>query len=255
MSPTTESASVDPRPLHERIAADLREQINSGDYPSGTAIPSTEQLKTRFDASNATVQKALGVLKREGLIVGRAGSSVQVREQRRQVMTPALYSAPAPPDRRYQWIVEAEKRGQSGSSKLLEVGEVVPPGDVRKALGLGDGERAVLRKQILFLNEEPCELVKSYYPSDLARGTALMLKKRIRGGSPALLAEAGYPPTRTLDRISACSATQEQYQALQLPSDLPVLRTLRVVLSLDDRVIEVTEMAKASHLYELQYEY
>ncbi|MFD5814761.1 GntR family transcriptional regulator [Streptomyces sp. NPDC127038] len=255
MSPTAESATADPRPLHERIAADLRDQINAGDYPPGTAIPSTEQLKTRFNASNATVQKALGLLKREGLVVGRAGSSVQVRGLRRQIMTPALYSAPAAPGGRYRWIAEAERRGQSGTSKLLEVGEVVPPGDVREALGLDEGQRAVLRKQILFLNEEPCELVKSYYPLDLAAGTALMLRKRIRGGSPALLAEAGYPPARTLDRVSACIATQEQYEALQLPSDLPVLRTLRVVLSQDDRVIEVTEMAKASHLYELQYEF
>lgn len=254
MSPT-ESQSVDPRPLHERIAADLREQINAGDYPAGTAIPSTEQLKARFEASNATVQKALGLLKKEGLVVGRAGSSVQVREQRRQVMSPGRYSAPAAAGEPYRWIAEAEARGQSGHSKLLEVAEVVPPADVRNALGLGNDERAVLRKQILFLNDEPCELVKSYYPVELARGTALTQKKRIRGGSPTLLAEAGFPPVQTLDRVSACIATQEQYEALQLPSDLPVLRTLRVVISRDDRVIEVTEMAKASHLYELQYGY
>ncbi|MFG2439002.1 GntR family transcriptional regulator [Streptomyces sp. NPDC048508] len=254
MSPT-ESEIVDPRPLHERIAADLREQINAGDYPTGAAIPSTGRLKARFEASSATVQKALGLLKKEGLVVGRAGSSVQVREQRRQVMAPGRYSAPAVAGEPYRWIAEAEARGQSGRSQLLEVAEVVPPADVRGALGLGNNERAVLRKQILFLNDEPCELVKSYYPVELAQGTALMQKRRIQGGSPTLLAEAGFPPVQTLDRVSACIATQEQYEALHLPSDLPVLRTLRVVISRGGRVVEVTEMAKASHLYELQYGY
>ncbi|MCX4581017.1 GntR family transcriptional regulator [Streptomyces sp. NBC_01571] len=255
MSPAIDSESIDPRPLHERIAADLRAQIRSGDYAADTAIPSTEQLKTRFEASNATVQKALGLLKNEGLIVGRPGSSVKVRRQRLQTMTPSQYSPPAAPGDQYRWITEAENRGQTGKSQLLEVAEVIPPADVREALGITADETAVLRKQILLLNDEPCELVKSYYPLELARNTPIAQKRRIRGGTPALLAEAGYPPVRTVDRVSACIATQEQYETLRLPSDLPILRTLRVVHSREDRVIEVTEMAKASHLYELRYDF
>ncbi|MGW7617382.1 GntR family transcriptional regulator [Streptomyces antimycoticus] len=255
MTPKAAPESPDGRPLHERIAADLREEIMSGDFEPGGSLPSTEQLKARFDASGATVQKALGLLKDEGLAVGRPGSSVKVRAHRRQTMHPAMYSAPAAPGETYRWISEAGNRGQAGRSTLLDVAEVVPPTDVRGALGLIEGERALLRKQVLFLDDEPCELVKSYYPLELARGTAMMHKKKIRGGTPVVLAEAGYPPRRTVDKVSACIATQEQYEALQLPSDLPILRTFRVVLSDDDRVIEVTEMAKAGHLYELQYEY
>jgi GntR family transcriptional regulator len=255
MTPKAAPDSLDRRPLHERIAADLREQIMSGDIEPGGDLPSTEQLKARFGASGATVQKALGLLKDEGLAVGRAGASVKVRAHRRQTMHPAKYSAPAAPGETYRWISEAANRGQAGKSKLLDVAEVVPPADVCAALGLTGGEQALLRKQILFLDEEPCELVKSYYPLELARGTAMMHKKKIQGGTPALLAEAGYPPRRTIDRVSACIPTQEQYEVLELPTDLPILRTLRVVLSVEDRVIEVTEMAKAGHLYELQYEY
>lgn len=255
MTPKATPDSLDRRPLHERIAADLREQIMNGDIEPGSKLPSTEQLKARFSASGATVQKALGLLKDEGLAVGRAGSSVLVRAHRRQTMHPAAYSAPATPGESYRWISEAANRGQAGKSTLLEVAEVTPPADVRIALGLIEGERALLRKQVLFLDDEPCELVRSYYPLELARGTAMMHKKKIKGGTPALLAEAGYPPRRTVDKVSACIATQEQYEALALPSDLPILRTFRVVSSDDDRVIEVTEMAKAGHLYELQYEY
>lgn len=255
MTPKAAPDSPDRRPLHERIAADLREQIMSGDFEPDGDLPSTDRLKDRFGASGATVQKALGLLKDEGLAVGRAGASVKVRAHRRQTMHPASYSTPAAPGETYRWISEAANRGQAGRSTLLDVAEVVPPADVRAALGLIEGERALLRKQVLFLDDEPCELVKSYYPLELARGTAMMHKKKIRGGTPALLAEAGYLPRRTVDRVSACIPTQEQHEALELPSDLPILRTFRVVLSNDDRVIEVTEMAKAGHLYELQYEY
>lgn len=99
------------------------------------------------------------------------------------------------------------------------------------------------------------ELVTSYYPLEIARGTAMMERRKIKGGTPTLLAELGHPPRLSVDRISARVPTQEQYTALQLPSDLPVLRTLRVVYSDHDRPIEATVMVKAGHLYELQYEF
>ncbi len=61
--------------------------------------------------------------------------------------------------------------------------------------------------------------------------------------------------TVSVDRVSARVATQEQYRLLRLPGDLPVLRTLRVVFSDDERPIEATVMVKAGHLYEVQYEF
>jgi GntR family transcriptional regulator len=126
---------------------------------------------------------------------------------------------------------------------------------VAVALGLAPGETAVLRRQLLSLDGVPAELVASYYPSDLAHGTALTERRKIRGGTPALLADLGHPPHLSVDRVSARVPTQEQCEALQLPGDLPVLRTLRVVFTDHERPIEATVMVKAGHLYEVQYEF
>lgn len=172
-----------------------------------------------------------------------------------RVMYPAAYKEPAGAGEPYRWIADAERRGWTASSRLLEVGEVRPPADVATALGLADGEHALLRSQILTLDDEPAELVKSYYPLDIARGTAMMERRKIRGGTPTLLAELGYPPRRCVDQVSARVPTREQYEALGLPGDLPVLRVFRVVYSDGDRPIEVTVMAKAGHLYEQHYEF
>jgi GntR family transcriptional regulator len=253
--PKTSGESLDTRPLHERIAADLRDAIMCGDYPPGAKLPSTQQLKDRFDASSATVQKALSLLKDEGLAVGRAGASVTVREHRQETIRPADYIAPAEPGQPYRWVSEAAKRNRRGSSKLLEVGEVVPPADVAGALGLVEGERALLRSRLMLLDDEPAELAKSYYPLEIVRGTAIMERRKIRGGTPTLLAEMGYPSRRCVDHVAARVPTQEQAAALTMPSDLPVLRTFRVVLSDEDRPIEVTVMIKAGHMYELEYEF
>lgn len=95
--PKAEPDASDRRSFHERIAADLRDDIMSGELPPGSKLPSTTHLKTRFDASNATVQKALQLLKGEGLVVGRAGAAVTVREHRQRTMRPAAFMAPAVP--------------------------------------------------------------------------------------------------------------------------------------------------------------
>jgi GntR family transcriptional regulator len=253
--PRTEEDAFDRRPLHERIAADLRDEIMSGDLAPGASLPSTPRLKERFDASNATVQKALQVLKDERLVVGRAGASVTVREHQQETVRPADFGQPAEPGKPYRWLTEASKRGKRGTIQLLNVGEVRPPHDVAEALELPENGTAILRQQLLSHDGNPVELVWSYYPLDLAQGTPMAEARKIRGGTPALLAGMGYPPRLTVDRVSARVPTQEQYEALRLPSDLPILRTLRVVYSDDERPIEVTVMAKAGHLYELQYEF
>ncbi|MCX4676651.1 GntR family transcriptional regulator [Streptomyces sp. NBC_01433] len=251
--PRAENEAEDRRSLHERIAADLRDEIMSGDLAPGASLPSTVQLKARFSASNATVQKALQLLKGEGLVVGRAGAAVTVREHRQQTIRPASYMAPAGPGEPYRRLAEAAKTGVRAHSALLDVAEVEPPADVTAALRLEPRGTAVLRRQLLSIDGEPAELVSSYYPLGIARGTAITERRKIPGGTPTLLAELGHPPRLSVDRVSARIPTQEQYRALRLPGGLPVLRTLRVVYSDDERPIEATVMVKAGHLYEVQY--
>jgi GntR family transcriptional regulator len=213
-------------------------------------------LRDRFDASNATVQKALQVLKDERLVVGRAaGVAVTVRKHRQDTVRPADTGKPAAPGEEYRWLTVAANRGKRGSIQLLGVSEVRPPAEVAAALNLGETGTASLRHQLLSHDDEPVELVKSYYPAELARGTTLAEPGKIRGGTPALQAEMGYPPIQTVDRVSARVPTQEQYQALRLPSDLPILRTFRVVYSERERPIEASVLAKAGQLFELQYEF
>ncbi|MEU6110961.1 GntR family transcriptional regulator [Streptomyces albidoflavus] len=246
---------MDPRSLHERIAADLRAQILSGDLAPASALPSTAQLKERFDASNATIQKALQLLKNEELVVGHAGASVTVRARRQRTVRPSSYLAAGASGTPSRWLAETDDEAPSARSELLDVAECVLPADVRAILGTGESEVAVCRRQLLLLGEEPAELVASYYPAALARGTALAARRKIRGGAPAVLAELGVPPQRCVDRVTARVPTQEEHQLLRLPSSLPVLRTLRVAFSADGSPVEATVMVKAGHLYEIEYEF
>ncbi|MEU0181805.1 GntR family transcriptional regulator [Streptomyces sp. NPDC006207] len=239
----------------DQIASYLRDRILSGDIPPGEKLPSSRDLTAQFGAASQTIRNAVITLEKEGLAYSRQGLGVMARKHPQQTMEPASYKTPPTDGGKYQWISAAEKKGSTGKSELLAVESVVPPKAVREAFGLADDEKALLRRQVLFLDDKPCELVEVYVPLELAQGTPIAEKRKVRGGVGRVLAEAGLPPVRCVDRVSARWPTPEQARALKMPTKLPVLRTFRVTYSVDDRPIQVEIMAKAGHLYELQYEF
>lgn len=239
----------------EQIAAYLRDRIINGDFEPGEKLPSLRQLQAQFSVAANTVRAAIATLTSERLVISEQGRGVIVRHHRQLTMRPAAYKNPAPQGEKYQWLAENEKRGMAAKAKLLHVGEVVPPTAVREVFRLGKHEPALLRRQVLSLNGEPCELVEVYLPLEIARGTKLMNNHLLRGGSGRVLEDLDYPSIRCEDRVSAQLPTPEQYAALQMPTKLPVLRTFRTTFSTDDRPIQVEIMAKAGHLYELQYDF
>ncbi|MET9535572.1 GntR family transcriptional regulator [Streptomyces sp. NPDC006649] len=244
----------DPRSPHQKIAADLRRLITRGDLTPGSKLPSTAELMEEHGGvANTTIQKALQMLKTEGLLEGLPGKGVFVRQHGQQPLEPMTFMTPAAPGEPYKWMTEATKRNQAGGSQLIEVEVVQPPLEVAKALGLEEGDHAVLRKQILTLDGEPTELTRSYYPLSLARNTAMMEKRRIRGGTPALLSEMGYPAREFIDELSSEIPTEEEVLALELPKDMPVLVAFRAVYSDGGFPIEVTLMTKAAHRHRMRY--
>ncbi|MBN6054486.1 GntR family transcriptional regulator, partial [Nonomuraea sp. RK-328] len=230
---------VDKRQRHQQIAAELRAQIMSSVFKAGEKLPSTSLLVEQYRTVNATVSKAMGLLKDEGLVRGEAGKGVFVRSKQPFIVSATAYKEPSPRGYSYQ---------------LLNVAEVVPPGEVLDALNLGEGGRAVVRQRLLLHDGDPVELSWSYYPVDIAAGTPLAGKGKIRGGAPAVLEELGLPELSFKDRISARQPRTEEVELLCLPLDVPVIRQFRVVRSRGERPVEVSILIKGGHLYELEYE-
>ncbi|WP_326739116.1 GntR family transcriptional regulator [Streptomyces sp. NBC_01022] len=242
-------------PVHDQIAAYLRDGILDGDFPPGKPLPSSRKLNDQFGAAAQTIKNAMETLEREGLVYTRRGAGIFAREHRQRTMTPAEYKNPPTDGGKYQWIAAAERKGSTGRSELLDVEEVIPPHLVREVFGLDSEETAILRRQLLFLDDEPCELVEVYFPLEVAQGTPITEKRRIKGGAGRVLADAGLPPLRCVDKVAARWPTPQQQEALRMPTRLPVLRQFRVTYSMDDRPIQAEFMIKAGHLYELEYEF
>jgi GntR family transcriptional regulator len=70
------------RPAYVQIADWLRRRIESGELPPGQAIPSKRRVREELAVSGETYDKAVRILKAEGLVRTAWGLGHIVQEQR-----------------------------------------------------------------------------------------------------------------------------------------------------------------------------
>ncbi len=66
-------------PLYYQVYLDFRAKIISGDWPSGTQVPTVDQLYMDCGVSRATIRKAMELLERDGFIFRKRGMGTFVR--------------------------------------------------------------------------------------------------------------------------------------------------------------------------------
>jgi DNA-binding GntR family transcriptional regulator len=67
------------RPAYQQVADDLRRRITAGEFPVGSAIPSTAKLTKDYSVSVTVIRAAVSELRAEGVLAGRPGKGVFVR--------------------------------------------------------------------------------------------------------------------------------------------------------------------------------
>lgn len=107
---------------------------------------------------------------------------------------------------------------QGGTQEILDVFEDVPPREVAEALGT-EGRSAVCRRRLMRADGTPFEIVESWYPQDIAAGTALAAPRRVRGGAVTLLAEMGYVGAEFTEDVFARVPTPAEFDLLALCPD------------------------------------
>lgn len=57
-----------PDPIYLQIAADIRQRIESGEYPPSRAVPSEMDMCEMYEVSRNTVRRAVRLLNAEGVL-------------------------------------------------------------------------------------------------------------------------------------------------------------------------------------------
>ena len=68
------------RPRYRQVADDLRARIGDGLYPVGARLPTKPKLMEHYGVALGTLDKAIEVLRKAGLVETQQGSGMYVRE-------------------------------------------------------------------------------------------------------------------------------------------------------------------------------
>ncbi|MGY5125917.1 UTRA domain-containing protein [Streptomyces nigrescens] len=170
------------------------------------------------------------------------------------ITTSVPYLAPREPGQRDAWSAETAAKGRRGSQRIVQAGEVAAPDEIAELLGVGPGDRVVVRRRRMSLDGRPCELTDTYYPLSIAQGTRLAGTAKIAGGAVTLLAELGYVGVRAREDVTARLPSEEEASALESELSQPVLQLLRLTLDARDRPVQADRMVMPAQLQRLRYD-
>lgn len=214
----------------DQIAADLRRRIDEGEWSPGDRMPTYEDLATRYSTGSATIQAALAVLRREGLIsvTRRRGIIVRGRQPRRQVERGALVRR----DPRRGYIMPAAARADEPWQTHGRPRVSVEPIPARPAelLGVAQGTPVVRRRRVTSpAGEPPFQIADTWiHPDAVADAPRVAERDTGPGGYLDRLEEAGHGPLSWTEHTRTRMPTAEEARLLGMPDAMPVLEIARV---------------------------
>jgi GntR family transcriptional regulator len=238
---------VQERPTYLVVADELRERIQSGQYPPGARLPTMEELRRAYGVSEIVIRHAVSLLRHEGLVETRRGGGTVVRARpqvRRRAMERYTVDARQALER-YATdprtsFTEDHAIGWSDYRLTTSYAEVTADEELAALFGAGPGTPLLRRHFVFYVRGEPQQISVNYLPLALVAGTPVAdpAREPWPGGTVAQLAFLGRPVSRVEEAVSARMPSESEVQTLQVAPGVPVFAILRRLISGED-VLEV----------------
>jgi GntR family transcriptional regulator len=152
--------------------------------------------------------------------------------------------------------VEARKLSLESRTKYGEIARVSPPPAVATTLRLGKREDTLVRRRVLYADDEPTQIADSYYPWSIVKGDKALMREEVgKGGSYSRLAELGHGPVRFTEDVTVRLPDDAEQRTLELEATQPVFEIWHVAYTAEDVPVEVCVHVMAGHLWTLKYDW
>lgn len=242
----------DSRPVYQRIADDLRQQIDEGLLAVGTRIPSRSELKRTYAASDQTVDRAVRVLKAAGYAEGQFGRGVFVTDR-----SPigSLLRTGEPVDSPLAARISAGGPPAPLLWEATSTATAAPP-RVAERLGIAPGDRVMCTQYEYLADRRPLQLATSWEPLALTEGTDVVFPERgpyARRGVRARFAAIGVRVTGATELVGSRPATTLESEALGCSPGQCVTVVERTHHAADGRAVETSDIVVRTDRWRLEY--
>ncbi|HEV2373540.1 MAG TPA: GntR family transcriptional regulator [Streptosporangiaceae bacterium] len=246
-----------PRAQFRQLADEIRAAVGRGEYPPGSTLPSEPELARRYGVSRLTVNRAVGLLRTEGLVRVERGKGTVVREIpmiTRDAMSRYLRTSRERGEARGAFDSEVRGLGLTPRTEVT-VERLSAPAAIAVALELAEGADVVTRNRRMYANDVPVQLATSWIPAEIADGTRIAEPDSGPGGIISRFAELGYAQTRITERIQVRRPSDGEARFLRLDNDQAVTEIWHTGWTAEDRPVEVCVHVVPAHLWALDYEW
>lgn len=229
------------RSQYRQVADLLRAGIESGEYAPGSVLPAEPDLASRFGVSRVTINRAVQLLRGEGLVRVLRGRGTVVRAIpaiRRNSTQRYRKAAREEGEGRGAFDFEIRRLGLTPRTEVVQLEAVRPPTAAAEVLGLEEGEKALIRKRQLFADDEPVLLAISYVPWTIAEKAGITQVDTGPGGSYSRLADIGLGPVRFSEDVRVRIPTAEEESFFSLSEAQQVFEIVHISWLADGRAIE-----------------
>ncbi|MGW2582361.1 GntR family transcriptional regulator [Streptomyces virginiae] len=241
------------QPKYRQVADALRREIDSGDYPPGSRLPSESELSARFDASRNTVRSGLNQLVSEGLISSSQGLGYEVRKHEVFKLNASRFENLTFEQNGDAYSTDVTNAGRR-PSQTFRVEMTLADSYVAERLTVEVGSTTVLRFCHRFVDDVPWSTQATYYPDWLAKEAPRLTEPGdIAEGTTRYLAAAGTEQIGYFDEIATRMPTPDEARLLDIGAGIPVLLWTRTGYS-DERPIRCTITTFRGDLNRMNYE-
>jgi GntR family transcriptional regulator len=245
-------------PAYQRVADDLLERIEVGEFPPGSRLPTEPQLMETYGVSSTTVRSAVKALAAAGVVETRHGSGTFVTE-RQLLQVHATYFEDldhrAGVTTQGAWSTDVLNAGRKPTTRFESVNVPADP-DVAELLEVDPGATLVMRRAWRYVDGIPTAIEASVFPPWLVEEfPQLAVPKVIQQGTTSWLAEQGHPMHFHRDFISARPPNRDEARFFEPPPGVCSLVRRRV--SYDEpggQVLRVMDTIYRSDMSEVVYD-
>ena len=233
-------------PKYAQVIEELRQRIDSGEYPPGSLLPSEHQLTEEFGIARPTVVRALRVLRQDGWIETQQGKGSFVRGR------PALAGLESA--RHGQVELDRDEAREAGEP--VETGMVKPPVRIAALLDAAPDEALLCRRRLIRQDGEPSEIITWWIPAQLAESTDLVRPEPLTGGVRAHLARRkNLRIDHVLEQVTARHPTAAEAKLLGVPKTAAILALYVTARDASGAPLLVLDIAMPGDRHELEDAY
>jgi GntR family transcriptional regulator len=219
-------------PLYQQIKGLILNNLRSGEWKPGEAIPSEMDLASRFRVSQGTVRKAIDELAAENLLLRRQGKGTFV----------ATHAEKQVQFRFLKLVPDSGTRGSEGPAQrdIIDCRRSRASADVARALALRTGDNVLQARRVLSFGGTPIILEDIWLPAAPFKGLTAERLANYQGPMYALFeTEFNVRMVRAEEKIRAIPASGIHAELLKVTVGTPLLSVERIAYTYRDEPMEL----------------